>query len=195
MKQRKPWIATLVLIGILALLAAYIFLVEAKREPPLEEAAVPTPAPLWEFGSDDLVKITATRRGETSSIERSDEGWRMTAPKEKEGETDSARVDSMVSQVANIKFTRAMADVSDPADFGLQEPDMQVTLVFSDGTVINLDIGDKNPRHTDYYMQKEGDPLVYLVPINVVDGLLRLAWQPSYYLPPAPTSVPSPVDM
>jgi len=87
--QRKPWITTLALVGVAALLAAYIFLVEAKREPPPEEGVMPTPAPLWEFEGGDLVEITVTRREQTAAVERSGDSWRMTAPEAVQVEGDS----------------------------------------------------------------------------------------------------------
>jgi len=197
MKARRPWVTTLVLVGILAALAAYIFLVEAKREPPPEEGVLPTPAPLWEFEGGDVTKITVTRGERTTAVERSGDKWYVTAPEE--GEADSSRLDGLVYRVAEMKSTRAMA-VGDGsaglaealAAFGLQEPEVRVTLVLSDGMTINVGVGAENPRHTARYVQKEGDPLVYLVSIGDVDGLLRLVDEPPY--PPMDTPAPTPVE-
>jgi len=91
-----------------------------------------------------------------------------------------------------MKFTRAMADVGDIATFGLQEPEAQVTLVLTDGTTINAGIGAENPRRTARYLQKAGDPLVYLVSSGDVSELLRLVDDPPY--PPTPTPPPSPPE-
>ncbi|RLC84643.1 MAG: hypothetical protein DRJ03_13715 [Chloroflexi bacterium] len=187
--QRKPWITTLALVGVAALLAAYIFLVEAKREPPPEEGVMPTPAPLWEFEGGDLVEITVTRREQTAAVERSGDSWRMTAPEA--SEADSNRLSGLAFQVAAIKPTRALADVDDLSAYGLEEPEVQATLVLSDGTTINLNVGAENPRRTARYVQVEGDSLVYLITLTDVDGLLRLIDEPPY--PPTPTPPPSPV--
>jgi len=191
MTQRKPWITTLVLVGIAALLAAYIFLVEAKREPPAEEGAAPTPAPLWEFEGADLVEITVTQGERTTAVEREGGEWQVTAPEE--GAADSYRLDSLAYLVATMNSTRALADVGDLAPFGLDEPEVRATLVLSDGTTINLNIGAENPRHTARYIQIEGDPLVYLVSIGDLDELIRLIEEPPY--PPTPTPPPSPLEM
>nr|HID14655.1 DUF4340 domain-containing protein [Anaerolineae bacterium] len=190
MKEGKRWITTLVLVGICAALAAYIFLVEAKREPPPESGVRPTPAPLWEFGGGDVAEITVTKGEQTTAVKRDDGGWRMTAPEE--SEADAGRLDGVANRVASMKSTRAMADVSNLADFGLQEPEVQVTLVLSDGTTINLAVGAENPRRTVRYVQKEGDPLVYLVSTGDLEGLLRLVDEPPY--PPTPTPPPSPLE-
>jgi len=188
--ERKPWIVTLVLVGIMAVMAAYIFLVEAKREPPPEEGALPTPAPLWNFEGGDVMEITVTKGGQTTAVERDDGEWRQTQPGE--GEADSARLNGLVDQVAGMKFSRALADVGDLSAFGLQEPEVQVTLVLSDGTTINVDVGAENPRHTARYVQKEGYPLVYLVTISDVDGLIGLVDEPPYL--PMPTLLPIPIE-
>ena len=71
------------------------------------------------------------------------------------------------------------------APYGLQEPEMQATLVLTDGTTITLNVGVENPRRTGRYVQKVGDPLVYLVPTGDLDGLFRLLAEPPY--PPTPT--------
>jgi hypothetical protein len=191
-KQRKPWITTLVLVGILAALAAYVFLVESKREPPPEQGAQPTPAPLWEFGSDDVTQITVVRGEQETAVERDAGGdeWRMSAPEE--GEADSVRLNGLVPLVIGMRSNRAMADVSDLTAFGLQEPEIQVTLVLSDGATLNARIGAENPGHTARYVQKGSDPLVYLVPVSDVDGLLRLVDEPPY--PPTPTPPPEPTS-
>ncbi len=190
MSQRKPWVPTLVLVGVLALLAAYVFLVESKREPPPEEGAQPTPAPLWEVSGTDVVEITVAKGQQTISVER-DAGsldWRMTAPET--GDADSGRLNGLVYPVAEMKFSRAMADIGDLATFGLQEPDLQVTLVLSDGASINADVGGENPGGTARYVRKEGDPLVYIVSTGDLSELLRLVDEPPF--PPTPVPSPTP---
>jgi hypothetical protein len=186
MTQRKPWLPTLILVGVAVALGAYIFLVEAKKEPPPDQDAPATPAPLWEFEASDVMEITVVKGEQTVAVERGAIGWRMTAPEE--AEADSTRLDSLAFQVASLKSTRAMADVDNLADFGLDEPEVQVTLVFSDGTTVSLSIGAENPRHTARYIQQGEDPLVYLVTASGVTGLLELVDTPPY--PPPPTLPP-----
>jgi len=186
-KRRNPWIKTLALVAIAAALAGYIFLVEVKREPLPEKEVAPTPAPLWEFEGGDIVKVAVTRGQQVVAVERGDEVWRMTVPEEIE--IDSARMDDLARRIANVKTTRALADVDDLAAFGLQKPETRVMLALSDETKLNLKIGVENPGHTARYVQKEGDPLVYLVPKADAAGLLELAVQPPY---PRPTETPTP---
>ena len=184
MRQRRPWLATLILVVVLGGLAAYVFLVEARREPPPEEGALPTPAPLWEFNGSDVAGVTVTRAGQTTAVELAGEReWHMLKPAE--GVADSARLNGFAYAVSMVRFSRAVAGVTDLAPYGLQEPEMQATLVLTNGTTITLNVGTENPRRTARYVQKVGDPLVYLVPTGDLDGLFRLLDEPPY--PPTPT--------
>jgi len=190
LKQRKPWLPTIVLVGVLAVLVAYVLLVEAKREPPPEEGAQPTSAPLWEFRGSDLTQITVTKGEQTTAVERSGDTWRMLQPQA--GEADSARLNGFVYRVASMTYSRTMADVADLTDFGLPAPELRATLVLSDGTTIKVSVGAENPRRTARYVQKEGDPLVYLVSGGDLDGLFRLVDEPPFL--PAPTPLPTPQE-
>ena len=189
MKQRT-WIPTLVLVIIAGALAAYVFLVEVKREPPPEPGGAPTPAPLWEFEGGDVAAITVTRGEQTTAVERGDSGWRMTAPEP--GEADTVRLNSLANQVAAMKSTRALADVGDLTAFGLEKP-VHVTLVLTDGATVDFGIGSENLRGTDRYVQIADDPLVYLVSVTALDGLFKLLDEPPY--PPTPMPPLEPLEV
>jgi hypothetical protein len=188
--KQRTWIPTLVLIVIAGALAAYVFLVETKREPPPEPGGAPTPAPLWEFEGGDVTAITITQGEQTTAVERSDDGWRMTAPEA--GEADTARLDSLANQAAEMKSNRSLADVDDVAAFGLEKP-VHVTLVLTDGATIDFSIGSENPRSTDRYVQIADDPLIYLVSVAASDGLLKLLDEPPY--PPTPMPPLEPLEI
>jgi hypothetical protein len=181
----------LVLVGILATSAACICFAGVEQEPPPKEEPSPTFAPLWTFEGGDVIGITVTRGERTVAAVRSDLEWRITMPQA--GMADGARLDHLADQVAEMTVSRTMADVDDLAAFGLREPEARVTLVLSDGTTIDVSIGAEDPGHTARYVQRTGDPLVYLVPATGVDGLLGLVDEPPY--PPATdTSQPSPLE-
>jgi hypothetical protein len=186
--QRKPWITTLVLIGVLAVLAVVVLLV-SKRPAPPEEGAVPTPSPLWTFSGGDVTAITVTMGLERVAV-RHDPRWRMVQPAE--GEADEARLIDLSYKLADLRYTRALADVESLATYGLQPAQVQATLAFSDGTKIDLSIGTTNPGGESSYVQKAGDPQVYLVSATDLQGLLDLVNSPPYAPTPAPS--PSPLE-
>jgi hypothetical protein len=186
--QRKPWITTLVLIGVLAVLAVVVLLVSKQPAPP-EEGAASTPVPLWTFSGDDVTAITVTMGLERVAVQHNPR-WRVLQPTE--GEADEARLIDLSYKLADLRYTRALADVDNLADFGLQPPQVQATLAFSDGTTIDLSIGTTNPGGASRYVQKAGDPSVYLVSVSDLQGLLGLVDSPPYAPTPAPS--PSPLE-
>jgi hypothetical protein len=190
--DRRPSSYTaLVLVGILATSVACICFAGVKQELPPEEEPSPTFAPLWTFEGGDVIGITVTRGERTVSVVRSDLEWRITGPQA--GMADSARLDNLADQVAGMTVSRAIPDADDPAAFGLQEPEARVMLALSDGTTIDVSIGADDSDRTVRYVQRTGDPSVYLVPATGVDGLLGLVDEPPY-LPAPGISQPSPLE-
>jgi len=186
---RKPWITTLILVGVLAVLA--IVTVWVSRLPaPAEEGVEPTAAPLWGKENQEITAITVTVGLNRVAVQHGAEGWRVTQPSE--GEADEARLIGLTSSLSGLKYTRALADIGNLNDFGLQPPQAQATLVFSDGLTIDLTIGITNPMGTSRYVQKAGDPKVYLVSAYQLQTLLDLVQSPPYE--PTPTPSPSPVE-
>jgi hypothetical protein len=189
-KERRPWLPTVILLGVAALVIAFsIWIVPLLGEPP-ELGAQPTLALLWEFTSADLVKISVTKGFQMTVVERDPTGmaWRVAMPAP--GDADIIRVYNLVDQVAGMR-SRFLENVA-PVNFGLVEPQAQVTLGLADGRTVNFSIGDENPSRTDYYIQKEGDSRVYIVPAGPIAGLLDMVDNPPYPATPAPP--PSPIE-
>ena len=71
MNQHKPWLPTVILAGIAILVIAFsIWIVPLLQKPP-EAEAQPTPIPLWEFDSSELVLITVVKDLQMTTVERS----------------------------------------------------------------------------------------------------------------------------
>lgn len=189
MNQRKPWLPTVILLGVAILVIAFSIWIVPLLEKPPEGGAQPTLAPLWEFDSSDLVQITVVKGLQTTTVERSGMAWQVVAPAP--GEADIIRLYNLADMIANMASARAL-DSADSVVFGLDEPTATVTLGLQDGTTLTLEIGDQNPSLTYYYVQKEGDSRVHLVVASTIDGLLDLADYPPY--PATPTPLPSIVE-
>lgn len=189
MRSRKPWITTLILVGVLAVLA--IVTVWVSRLPaPTEEGVQPTAAPLWGDMDEDITAITVTMGLERVAVQHSAEGWRMLLPAE--SPADEPRLIRIASSLADLRYTRVLADVGNLGDFGLQPPQAQATLVFSGGLKIDLTVGITNPIGSSRYVQIAGDPKVYLVSAYALQDLFDLVQSPPYE--PTPIPSPSPVE-
>jgi hypothetical protein len=196
MQKRILWITALVLIAFLIALAACILLVSSRLKPSSgeelpEEKPLPTFTSLWGFEGSDIVGITVTKGERTTTVVRSGSEWRVVAPEA--GTADSARLNNLADQVARMTSYRTIADVDDLAAFGLGESEAWVTLVLSDGMTNDMSIGAEEPGGIARYVQRQGDPSIYLVPSSDVEGLLRLVDEPPYLAAPD-ISQPSPLE-
>ncbi len=72
------------------------------------------------FASDRASRIEIVRDGNTSTVERTEGRWRLTAPVE--GEAEGAAVRSMLSDLSNLRGRRVVARTEDAASFGLSGP-------------------------------------------------------------------------
>lgn len=186
-QRHRPWLPTVILVGVVALLVLFVIFVMPNLNPPPETGVQPTLALLWEFDSGDIVSISITNGIQTTTVERTGTTWRVVAPSP--GEADVARVYDVVIQMDTMRSRILKGDL---ADFGLMEPQAEVTLGLSDETTVSFTIGDQNPNRTDYYVQKEDDPEVHLVAASYISGLLDMVDNPPY--PATPVPPPSPVQ-
>jgi hypothetical protein len=175
------------MVGIVALLVLFVIFVMPNLNPPPEPGVQPTQALLWAFESEDLVRISITKRFQTTTVERTGMTWRVVEPNP--GDADILRVYNVADQVAMMRSRTLTGKL---ADFGLTDPQAEVTLGLEDESTVSFTIGDLNPNGTHYYIQKENDPEVHLVPASSIDGLLAMVDNPPY--PPTPEPPPSPVE-
>jgi hypothetical protein len=186
-RQHRPWLPTVILIGIVALLVLFVIFVMPNLNPPPEPGVQPTQALLWTFESEDLVRISVTRGEQTTTVERTGMTWRVVEPSP--GDADILRVYNVADQVAMMRSRILMGKL---ANFGLTNPQAEVTLGLKDESTVSFTIGDRNPNGTHYYVQKGDDPEIHLVPASSIDGLLDMVDNPPY--PPTATPPPSPIE-
>ena len=180
-QRHRPWLPTVILVGIVVLLVLFVIFVMPNLEPPPESDAQPTLALLWAFDSEDLVSISVIKGFQTTTVERTGMTWRVVAPSP--GDADILRVYNVADQVAMMRSRILKGDL---ADFGLMEPQAEVTLGLSGGKTLSLTIGDQNPSRSHYYVRKGNDPEIHLVVASSIDGLLDMVDNPPYPATPVP---------
>ena len=179
---------TAILLVILAILAG-VAVWETRRGPagesPQEKAKL-----VFTLGRDDVGELEVKDGDQAVYLARGGIGdWFIGAiggPP-----ADTARVNSLLDSLVNLKSTRLITDTSvGLAAFGLDNPPVQVRLGLAEGKKEVLLIGNKNPQGTSYYAQRQGGPNVYLVGTSLVDDLKKLVSEPPYK--PTPASPPEP---
>ena len=155
--------------AILAILAAafgaYLFFVERNREAPAAEA--PDGPRGKVFDKLDAAKIDeiqiAASSGETTTLRKVDNTWRVTAPITVPA--DQAEASGAASNLATADVQRVVDEQpKDLGPFGLAKPRLTITFrAAGDKTPRTLLLGDKNPTGSDLYAKLPGSPRVFLV--------------------------------
>ncbi len=189
----QQWKGTIVAIVILALLGGYVgYFVWGGHS---VKKATPTPAPepiLHNVNFSDVDGVLIAGKDKLLSLHRNKDGkWEMLAPKP--GPADDERVNRVLSYLIDARPKRVITDTLDIKGFGLKNPAWHITLREKDNTVTTLNVGEKNPDGTFYYVQldKEKDK-IYMMSAIVVSDVTDMVTSPPYQRPtPAPTPTPS----
>jgi hypothetical protein len=185
---------TLIVVGLFALLAAYVFLVEMNKTP--EQLGAPTPRPplyVFQLKASDVktLEITDLRAPRAVKLTQTESGWQVNQPIEKAADTYS--VDSTLDSLASLRATRVLTNVTDLAPFGLLTATLEVRMVMSDTTPYALTVGGKTPNSSNYYAVYTGDKSqVFILDTSVVEALIGWLDTPPYEPTPTPTFTPTP---
>ena len=139
--------------------------------------AAPQAAPVF-------THLTVKARGATTELERTPEGWRLTAPVE--AKADPFAVEALVQQLTTAKFKSTVSASPSDAElkkYGLTSPRFTVTARAyvpdasgggaedaSRQRTVTLAGGEENPFDGSVYVRREGDATVY-----AAEGAVRWA--------------------
>jgi len=156
---------TAILAVLAAALGAYLFFFERFRDAPAADA--PDSPRGKVFDKLDAAKIEeiqiAAGSGETTTLRKVDNTWRVTAPVTVPA--DQAEASGAASNLATADVQRVVDEQpKDLAPFGLAKPRLTITFrAAGDKTPRTLLLGDKNPTGSDLYAKLPASPRVFLV--------------------------------
>ncbi|MBN1992555.1 MAG: DUF4340 domain-containing protein [Anaerolineae bacterium] len=170
---------TIGLIILLVALASYIYFFEIRGN---DDEAGPTDPTIYgpEYGEYDLVALEIEGPQGTAHFARTDETltqeWEMLAPTPVPAEAiDQVRVNGAVTRLGYLKPSRVITHVTNLAQYGLNPPQLTVTLIISNGQKIILYTGHETPVKDNRYLRLAGDEqTVYLVFSFAINELHRL---------------------
>ncbi len=182
MKARHT-IALLVILG--GLVAALLLIDQIPRA---DKGNVESPLVL-DLKADEIISIQVTDNQDHLSAKVSREAggtWRVDKPFPRDS-ADDRRLNTLASQMASLRAGRVIEGQDVDLDaFGLAPPSFTARLELAGGEVQVLHMGKETPQRSEFYVQPEGRPEVYLVRQSYVLELRRLIAEPPF--PPTPTS-------
>jgi hypothetical protein len=106
-----------------------------------------------------------------------------------QGAANQGNVEAAVTEIDTMRYVSELKDVA-PADLGLDSPAYVLTLHFKNGAKHVIEIGDKTPSETGYYIRLDGKRLL-VMENSAVESLLFLLETPPYQETPTPSPQPS----
>ncbi|MFX1355296.1 MAG: DUF4340 domain-containing protein [Promethearchaeota archaeon] len=183
----KRWKPTLIVLGLFALLLAYVLIVEIEKEPPSEGEADPTPSPILDLSLDDVVTLRIQDGQRTVRIEHEEAGWRITEPRDELA--DSYAVFVPVDDLIRLEARMVVLEkTSDLATYGLHPAALTLTIETRSGGEERILVGRKTPDGTLFYVQHAGDARLYAVSSYKMETFFEWLLDPPYQPTPTPES-------
>jgi len=193
MNRRTTWI----LVGLAALLAAYVWYSGRPNSGAASGTATPgfpTPIP----GSGPLFNTTAEQitgmwmvdmaANRSVALSKDAQGnWQVTSPTVRPA--DQTQAQSWASQFANVYVSTVITTATDLTPFGVLSPTYALGVKLVDGSNVRVSMGDKAPTGSGYYVLRDGESNAVVVNTSAMDGLVALLNSPPYA---APTATPTP---
>ena len=156
-------------LAVLVLFSALYFVLKSlnlSKEETEQEAAVKT---VFEIDAKDISEIKLEHNGKTSTFLHENDVWSY-AEDEAFPLSESAMLD-FVSNVTSIESSREIENPEDAAEYGLDNPEVKVTVQNKEGKEVLLELGDDNEAVGGFYMKKDGEKPIYLVDSTVKQKL------------------------
>ncbi|MDC7234860.1 MAG: DUF4340 domain-containing protein [Spirochaetales bacterium] len=175
MKKKKQLIIALAVLVLLGAGYLLIPLFSGTEEEAVQDMPGAEPSEsyvLTQVSEEDLASLTIENRMGRYTLVPGEEGMILTEP---EGINLNQQAAGSLSFGLRNLSSRVLIEEnsSSPEAYGLETPSGRLTVNLTDGSSIELKLGSMNPSGSDYYVMKEGDPSVYLLPAFMAGGILN----------------------
>lgn len=153
--------------GLLIALVALIVLgggvlLSNKYKKDSEAKGSPDTPKILSIPEDQIQQLDIKKRDGSSVTLKKGDKWQITAPEALNADQDA--ISSLTSAVSALNAERVVEDnATDLANYGLSNPQIQLSVLKKDGKTSKLLLGDDTATGNGVYAKVEGDPKVYTV--------------------------------
>jgi Domain of unknown function (DUF4340) len=160
------WQTTAALALLLAILGGFYYFYEVRWGPAREEAAA-RKGRVFSADTKDVTGVQLKRGDESLRLQREGENWQLVEPVKARGSRPA--VDELLATILTAKIDREIeANPTSLADFGLDKPAADITLMLKDGKALGLQLGAKNPTGVWVYARERDKPAVFVLGESVL---------------------------
>lgn len=172
MKKQK---IQLLFLGIILIIVLSAFLILKSRQSAQDNAEEEIVSyEVISVSEEELACFTVENAGEIYAFTKGEEGWE--AEQRPADMLDQDTLEAMLAQITSLRAGDRIEGVSDLSGFGLEEPEVSVTLKLKNDTEYRLAFGDYNDMTGVYYLCLSGSDIVYTTPLNI-KGSFQITWE------------------
>ncbi len=164
----------IILIAVLALLvAAYFLVINKSDDNGSEQSGADTETiRVSDYKAEDVKKIIIENQDEKLEFEKKDEKWGLSSPADLKVNADS--VTGMATEVTGLIASKIVdEDSSDVKKYGLDAPQLLITVILNDDTSRVIELGNQTPMGDGYYAKEKDKAKVYVISKYVGEKLLN----------------------
>lgn len=122
---------------------------------------------VMKFKTDDVKRMELKKKSGNIAFIRQERDWRIVEPtKEK---ANSYEINNILNKLSDLKTDKFLADGS--SEYGLVQPEVEVTLTFANNSVKKLVVGKKLADGNSAYAKVDKD--IFIIGKDVVDELMK----------------------
>ncbi len=160
MKKQKIQLIVL-LIVLIACIGGYFGASAYSKKKQAEEEKEESYTALTLGEDAEVTGITVSGAEASYALVKEDDTWKFAD--NADAKVTESSVTTMTEDLAEITGDNEIADVTDFAQYGLDDPQLTIQFTLSDGTGHTVKIGDKNSTISRYYLQVDDSTTVYTV--------------------------------
>jgi len=179
----------LILLVILAALGGYFYFSNRPEPPPKPEPQLF--AWLIEMEEIERIEIRLPQEDKSQAFikEREEDKfpWYFDDPQRSEIDVErwGGGIPLLLSGPGVARIIAENATEEKLAEFGLTQPQMEITLTLEDGHIMNIKVGDSTPDGKNFYVQAPGTNDIAMVDYTWYEVIERLVKEPPYAFPSA----------
>ena len=191
MVKRSTWIWLILFVAVVGL-----FLTIHYRNPVSTATATPTTSLasyLFTDADGNPVSIRIyDNQYHIMMMERTSGGlWTLVLPTP--GPADQSGAEAGATQISALRIVEILNTTPPLSSTGLNIPSYVIKVGFENGTKHILEVGNKTPSGSGYYVRVDNDK-VYILSADGIDSLVNLLTTPPVYVPATPTPTPLPLQ-
>lgn len=125
-----------------------------------------------DLASSDVTALSFQIDGETVTFDHDTEEDSWTLDDDETFPVDASSVSTLLSYFSPLSATRKLEDVEDASEYGLEDPQNEISLTDTEGDAVTLTIGDQNSgTGDDYVMVNDDETVIYTISSSVLENL------------------------